>query len=179
MINAFQIDVIASLVAAYKSENPADISGPVSILLYCPDSGGGSAGVNRIMRALGFRSDQREEEVTPRPPENRAWVAVRVKRKNSASDVFIRLRAVGPAANVPNAPAPFAGTIGFRRARLSTLLFRDLNRFPQNGGYTVLPDTVYSITAESRDKDGNPLTALGNTTYVFAPGAIVDYDVTL
>ena len=182
IVNAFGIDVMASLIAAYKSPpnapvDPASISGPVSLFVTALILAGGSAGVNKIMTALGFRSDRREEDVIPRPPSNKAWVAVRVNRQRAASDVFVRIREVGPAD--ANAPAPIAGVVGLKRTRLSGLLFRDINRFPQNGGYTVLPNFVYAISVEAKDAEGNALKALDGQSYVFATGAIVDFDVTL
>jgi hypothetical protein len=86
IVNAFGLDVMASLIAAYKSPsnapvNPASISGPVSLFVTALILAGGSSGVNKIMTALGFRNDHREEDVTPRPPINKACVAVRVNRQ--------------------------------------------------------------------------------------------------
>jgi hypothetical protein len=183
IVNAFGIDVMASLIAAYKSPpkglpvDPASISGPASLFVTALILAGGSAGVNKIMTALGFRNDRREEDVAPRPPSNKAWVAVRVNRQEATTEVFVKIREVGPAG--VNDPAPIAGVVGLKRARLAGLLFRDVNRFPENGGYTITPNVVYAITVETKNAQGNPLTALQGQTYVFAPGAIVDFEVTL
>jgi hypothetical protein len=182
IVNAFGLDVMASLIAAYKSSpnapvNPASISGPVSLFVTALIVAGGSSGVNKIMTALGFRNDHREEDVTPRPPINKAWVAVRVNRQRAASEVFVKIREVGPAD--ANAPTPIAGVVSLKRMQLSRLLFRDFRRFPQNGGYTVSPNIVYEISVETKDTDGNALRALDGQVYVFAAGAIVDFAVTL
>lgn len=182
IVNAFGVDVMASLIAAYKSPpnapvDPASISGPISLFVTAMILAGGSSGVNKIMTALGFRDGRREEDVVPRPPTNKAWVAVRVNRQRAASQVFVRIREVGPAD--ANAPAPIAGVVGLKRMQLSGLLFRDFSRFPQNGGYTVLPNVVYAISVETKDAEGNALKALDGQFYVFAAGAIVDFAVTL
>lgn len=184
VVYAFHIDVLASLIAAYKSPqppsppiDPASISGPVSLFITALILSGGSAGVNRIMTTLGFRSPRTQDEVAPRPPANRAWIAIRVNRQHAVSEVFVRIREIGPAD--ANSPAPMAGVITFKRAGLSALLFPDANRFPQSGGYTVLPNVVYSICVESKDADGNVVRALDNQNYVLAVGAIVDFLVVL
>src|SRR5713101_9834671 len=86
-----------------------------------------------LVSSLGNAVQTREEDVVPRPPSNKAWVAVRVNRQEATTEVFVRIREVGPAG--VNDPAPIAGVVGLKRARLAGLLFRDVNRFPENGGY--------------------------------------------
>lgn len=177
IVYKFHLDVLANLIAAYQSPPTNPAPGPFSQFVTALILAGGSSGVNRIMTTLGFRSPSREEEVAPRPPVNKAWVAVRVDRKRARSEVFVRIKDVGsPGAN---SPSPIAGVVTFRRARLSGLLFRDTNRFPQNGGYTVSPNTLYSISVETKDENGQTMKGLDDQQYVFAAGAIVDFDVTL
>ena len=184
VVHTFGVDLMASLIAAYKSPpppdppiDPASISGAVSQFVTALILAGGSAGVNRIMTALGFRSDQREDDVAPRPPEDKAWVAVRVKRQRAKSEIFVNIREIGPAD--ATSPSPIAGVVGLKHTSFSLLFFRDVNRFPQNGGHTVLPNVVYSISVEAKDADGNVLKALDDRTYVFSASAIVDFEVTL
>jgi hypothetical protein len=185
IVNTFGIDVMASLIAAYKSPatgpamDPATISGPASRFITALILAGGSAGVNRIMVALGFRSLRTQEDVVPRPPQNRAWVAVLLKRSQAIGDVFVQIQEIGPAAGAANAPAPIAGIIQDKRSQLSGLLFRQKNRFPPNGGHTVSTGTIYSITVNGIDNQGHQVTANVNERYVFAPGAIVDIEVAL
>jgi hypothetical protein len=184
IVNAFGIDVMASLIAAYKSPPPPGapidpdfISGFVSRFVTALILAGGSTGVNRIMVALGFRSNSREEEVAPRPPNNKAWVAVLVTRERAVSEAVVMIKEIGAAD--ANSPSPIAGVVGFKRAGLGSLIFRSTNRFPPNGGYTVSPNVVYSIRVEAEDAQGKTLSALDSQTYVFAPGAIVDFAVKL
>jgi len=182
IVRAFHIDVMASLIAAYQSTKDHAVppaSGVPSQFITALILAGGSAGVNRIMVALGFRSLRSQEDVVPRPPQNRAWVAVLLKRSQAVGDVFVQIQEIGPAAGVANAPAPIAGIIRDKRSQISGLLFRQKNRFPPNGGHTVSTGTIYSITINAIDNQGHQLTANANERYVFAPGAIVDIEVTL
>jgi hypothetical protein len=94
-------------------------------------------------------------------------------------DVYVKIREMGRADQVADAPAPIAGTITFRRQSLGDLLFRRPNRFPQNGGHVVATGTVYAITVEGKDSLGTLMKALDGERYVFAPGAIVDFVVSL
>jgi hypothetical protein len=73
---------------------------------------------------------------------------------------------------------PIAGTIGTKRASLSELLFRNVNRFPPNGGYTLKSGVAYEITVQGKNASGAAITQLGEV-YIFDQGAIVDFDLTL
>ena len=171
------VDIVAKLVSAYNGELQ-----PSRILSKCITAlilAGGSAGVSNIMRALGFRSENRETELNAKAPEDQAWVAVQVTRKNAVGDFQVKIKEIGSAASLPNAPAPIAGTIRAKRPSLLSLIARGSNRFPQNGGYVLKPNVVYEITVEGTDANKTPLTALNETTLVFAPRAIVDFTVSL
>jgi hypothetical protein len=140
VVHGFDLDILANLIASYKTPEggtpiePATITGPVSKFITALILAGGSAGVNRIMSALGFRNERREEDVVPKPPNKKAWIAVRVTGLAAkAKAIQVRIKEI-PAAEVQNAPDPIAGVIGVQRVRLSTLILRDANRFPQNGG---------------------------------------------
>ena len=176
---SFNIDVMAKLIAAYNSSPGAPVtpaSTPFTLFITALILAGGSSGVNKIMTSLGFRSD-RQGEIAPTPPLNKAWVSIRVKRNQANSEVLVKIKEIGPAD--ANSPGPIAGIVAFKRPSLAGLLFPDVNRFPENGGHTVSPGVVYSISVESKDSQGNNITALGAEQYVFAPGAIVDLTVTL
>ena len=140
---------------------------------------GGSAGIHNIMTALGFRNSNRQQEVIQHPPKTEAWISIRVKRVNAVGEVEVKIANLGAvgAAGAPPAPEPTAGTVVSRRPPLRDLFLRNINRFPQNGGYSLVPSTIYKISVMAKDDQGNSITRLGQT-YVFAPGAIVDFDVT-
>jgi hypothetical protein len=173
VVHKFHIDVMATLIASYQSPLAANVaidpktihSEGVSQFITALILAGGSAGINRIMTALGFRSQNREDEVAPRPPADKAWIAVRVNRKSTSSEIFVKIREIGPAD--ANSPTPIAGVVGLGLTPLSDLFLRNANRFPQNGGYAVAPNV---------DAAGNEVKALDGQ-YVFAAGAIVDFTV--
>ena len=179
IVSAFHIDVIANLIAAYNSStnNAAKVqSTAFTVFITALIVAGGSAGVFRIMTALGFRSD-RQNEIAPKPPANKAWISVQVNRRQAASEVFVKIREIGSAD--AGSPSPIAGVVSFKRPALAGLLFPNVTRFPENGGYTVTPNVVCSISVESKDGQGHDLLALNTQNYVFAAGAIVDFFVTL
>jgi len=110
------MDIVARLLAAYattdpaKPVNPAALSGPVSIVLTALILAGGSSGVNRILKGLGFRSNNPEEEKLPKPKPTDAWVSVRHKGKKPVS---VTIEDKGP--TVAGSPAPLAGIINHKR----------------------------------------------------------------
>src|SRR5262245_59081345 len=195
VVNIFDVDILANIIAAYKlTPNPdagasalaferevAATSGPVSLFVTALILAGGSAGVNNVLSALGYRNERREEEIFPKPPKDKAWIAVRVTRVDSVGQILVKVaeRTPGETGVPADIPAPIAGTVYARRPSLRELLLRNTNRFPQNGGYTVTQHKIYSISVEGKDKDGTMIRKLDDQFFVFAPGAIVDLDVTL
>jgi hypothetical protein len=171
----FHIDIVADLIHAYQPLSPR-MSGLPTELITALILAGGSTGVYNIMRGLGYRSGDRQEEISPQPPQDKAWIAVWAKRKDAVGEIFVTVREIRDA--TAKSPSPIAGVIGGRRPSLRELLLRNLDRFPQNGGYTVTPNVIYEIAVTAQDRNGDPLTRLGKQ-YVFAKGAIVDFDVTV
>lgn len=192
VVYVFKLDVVASLIAAYKmpaaGDAPMDdalyrqlvnsLSGPVSKIVTALVLAGGSAGVNNLLTALGFRSP-RDAEIVSTPPQDEAWVAVRVRKMNAVGEVQVVVSKVDALAAGEIAPPAIAGSIGFARPRLKDLLLRNLDRFPQNGGYVVRPNVPYRIVVEGKDAKGDPLKRLDGRYYVFAPRAIVDFNVSM
>jgi hypothetical protein len=183
VVKLFNLDVLASLIAAYKTpkgalESVAVESGAVSQFVTALILAGGSNGVYNLLSALGYRSN-REEEVAPKPREDEAWVAIRVKRQNAVGEVQVSIQPAAPLAAGTPAPSAIAGTIGFKRPSLLELLLRNTNRFPQNGGYVVKPNLPYSIFVEGKDANGTLIKGLDQKLYVFSPRAVVDFEVTL
>jgi hypothetical protein len=176
IVNIFELDILADLIRAYTKKSAAPEMQPVSTFVTALILAGGSAGVYNILVALGYR--EKREEVAPKPSQNEAWIAIRVKKQNAVGEIQVLVEPVNPLPAGPNPPA-IAGTIGFRRPGLFELLLRNANRFPQNGGYVVQPNVPYLIEVEGRDANGTPLKRLGGRSYVFAPRAIVDFDVTM
>ena len=189
VVYVFDFDAIASLIAAFKlpeqlpagetkdaalAKLVAEQTGAVSKFITSLILAGGSAGIYNLMVALGFRS-QREAEVNPKPPVGQAWVAVRVKRVRAAGPVNV---VVAEKAQMPADVLQIAGSIQFTRPSLKELLLRNVDRFPQNGGYVVAPNKAYVIKVEGHDGRGAAISTLGGT-YAFAERAIVDFEVEL
>jgi hypothetical protein len=178
VVSTFDLDVVASLVATYTTpagQTPVVDSRPVSMFITALILAGGSAGVYNIMYALGYRNDRREQEMEKTPTTGKAWVAVRVVNKAGARDIFVRIKRGNAAGG--GSPAPIAGTVGGQRQSLKELLFRNPDRFPQNGGYTVDSGFEYTISVTAVGPDGD-LVAMGET-FVFADRAIVDFTAEL
>lgn len=178
LVRIFDLDIVAALIAAYQkgAVSATEWQFP-SQLITALILAGGSAGVYNIMYALGYRNERREQELAATPPDDKAWVAFRVNRVKAAGDVVVKIKENGQAA--ATAPAPIAGTIGFRTPSLRELLLRNRNRFPENGGYTLKANTVYAIAIEAKDGTGQPLPDPLNKEFVFAPRAIVDFNLTM
>jgi hypothetical protein len=189
VVYVFDFDAIASLIAAFKlpaqlaagdtkdaalAKLVAEQTGAVSKFVTSLILAGGSAGIYNLMVALGFRS-QREAEVDPKPPVGQAWVAVRVRRVNAVGPVNV---VVAEQAQMPAGLLQIAGSIRFTRPSLKELLLRNVDRFPQNGGYVVAPNKAYVIKVEGHDGRGAAISTLGGT-YAFAERAIVDFEVEL
>jgi hypothetical protein len=174
-----KVDIISALISNYQVNELA--SKPIASefptqLLTTLILAGGSSGVYNIMSALGFRDDRLEAELEAKPPPNKAWVAVRVLNPQGLSDIQVNIENLSANPPVPF-PTAIAGTVKTRRPSIVELLFRNLNRFPQNGGHTLEPGVPYKILVTAK-RGTTDVQALG-TDYVFAPGAIVDFDVTL
>lgn len=183
VVHYFKIDIMASLIAVYLDQTTPTLnwfSGLLTALILA----GGSVGVFNLLYKLGYRTEQRAVDVDPRQlNENEAWIMVRVKRVRAVGQIQVHLRELGDAAADPTAPAPIIGVIG-RRPRLSELLFRNVDRFPPNGGYSVKTNTVYALTitgsrrklGSKSDEDLEPFELLEDRKFVFGRRAIVDFD---
>ena len=174
-VAVFDIDVVSALLAAYGSKPPDDqmLSGFLTALILA----GGSSGVNNIMMALGFRDRSRAVQETPKPPPTQAWLAIEVERRNAVGNIAVHIDKVTPAP--ASLPAAIAGSINAERSSWKNLFFRNRNRFPQSGGYVVDPNVPYDIAVSGKDAGNKPIPSNIDGQYVFAPGAIVDFKVTL
>lgn len=185
----FKLDVFASLLAAFSVPDPAasatslqsqvkETSDTLSKLITALVLAGGSSGVHNMMYALGFRSN-RDTETTSKPDQSEAWVSVSVTRKNVDGPVLVTIQKLDPAPDGISVTA-LAGSVSFRRPALAELLMRNLNRFPQNGGYVVEPEKTYLIQATGDKRGDKSARETSDARYFkFAPRAIVDLDIVL
>ena len=177
LVRAFQIDVFASLLQSYSPGSDVR-SIWVTELLTALILAGGSSAVNAILKSLGLRTEESREPV-PAPAPDRAWIAVRVVRgKGITGPVRIEVTA-DESADAGQVPA-IAGVAYGSPPSLRSLLLRNEDRFPSNGGYEVSSNTVYRLTATGQSKTGAEVTApIVKGPVKLAPGAIVDFEVTL
>lgn len=192
LVKAFGIDIVAALVAAYKSGDTTAASEPqtASLIVTALTLAGGSAGVNSLFRALGWRPVNPAAELETQPNKDEAWLAIKLNRVEARGPVQVRL--LGPSEppastvaaganseNQPPPPAPIAGVISGSRPGLGSLLIRNPNRFPQNGGYRLEANKLYELSVIGRNKEGGEIFGLKGEKLVLAPRAIVDIVVTL
>lgn len=193
VVFSFNLDVFASLLGAFsvkdlgisdaaKATNLANEvathTGVLSKAITTLVLAGGSSGVHNMMYALGFRSS-RDTETTTKPAQDEAWVSVSVTCRTVDGPVQVSIAKLDVLPDGVTALS-LAGSVRFRSPSLKELLMRNLDRFPQNGGYVVEPDKPYLIQAVA-DKRGDSAnqTLSPPRYYKFAPRAVVDLDITI
>ncbi|HMN85681.1 MAG TPA: hypothetical protein PKA74_06810 [Bauldia sp.] len=179
VVAAFDINVVDTLMKGYGVVPPAAEQSPIAFWLTALILAGGSAGVYRILVALGYRKPVTPEQVAPRPPKDRAWIAVRTERKAAVGPIEIHVKDLGEATDA--SPLPLAGMIGtegFWR-RVAGVFVLDRTRFPPAGGYEVRTGREYRIAVTGKDAAGAKLAADIDGVYTFAGGAIIDFTATL
>jgi hypothetical protein len=190
-ISKFSLDLVTALVnAATSASTPVS---PEGLLLTSMVVAGGSAAVNNMLVSLGVRQARTPETVTPKPPKDKAWIAVRLNRKAAVGGVgvFIGAGTVGkpgtpadPATNTPAVAAvpavlpPVAGIIGGTSTPALRYILSDRGRFPGFGGHAVAPNTETLVVLQGRDQAG-ALLEVSWGPFKLADGAIVDLDLSL
>jgi hypothetical protein len=173
VVNLLGLDVVAALANALNTTKlPISTTGQVLTALVVA---GGSAGVNTMLVALGFRSVKTPETAAPKPPPEKAWLAVRALNGNSRGDLFVFLT------SPPGGSNALLGVIKGRSKPNSILSWfvSDRGRLPNYGGHTVQPGQAYAIEVRGKDANGVPLPPVTYGPLEFAKGAVVDIDVKL
>jgi len=199
VVYGFDKDFIYELLSVFSSsgvDNPMD-SHAGTLLLSTLVLAGGSASVNRLMVSLGIRDNRTVEQVTPKPPSNRAWVsftALCLPGPGSTALRHVPFRVLSTTGMTPTTAAIIGGTDERNdRARLRQYFWRDVHRVPRSGGYELVPGQSYGFVIEAivdgrrdyRNLAGERLTlntADGSFSpqpeaVQLAPGAIVDFVV--
>jgi hypothetical protein len=179
-----RLDLVEELYkAAHGPDQVYDLQG-VGIFITALVVAGGSAGVNNIFRALGFREVVRASDVVPRPPKERAWIAVRLKRASAVGPVEVLVRKDD---GVPEV----VGIIDGKRPPPPVLhwALRDPTRFPTAGGLALPGGVAYMVTIRGRNQNGDPVPSVpadgsppaGSVwgPAVIANGAIIDIQLEL
>jgi hypothetical protein len=185
VVDRFDLDLMASLFDAFHGAGGTRTHGNwLTTTLTAMIIAGGSAGVNRILVGLGFRSQltKVEEERRELGKRNFAYLSVTVQSDNAGAR--FRVNALSTACDgLPEV----LGVIGrARRARLQGLLFANPGRFPRSGGHRLDAALCYRISVVDVDSGrvfdttgaqiGSP--ELG-TALRFAAGAVIDLDIVL
>jgi hypothetical protein len=173
VVKLLDLDVVTTLTNAVNNTH-FKVS-PEGQIVTAMVIAGGSAGVNTMLVALGFRSVRTPETTAPKPPPEKAWLAIRALQGRAQGDLFVF---VGP---------PTAGNqalLGIIKGRskpgtLRSWFLTDRGRLPSYGGHTMLPDQDYLIEVRGKDAAGVPLPPATFGPLKFAKGALVDIDVTL
>ncbi|MEO6214627.1 MAG: hypothetical protein ABIO86_01235 [Sphingomonas sp.] len=170
LVRIFYLDEVGLLIAAYSTA-PQVAGGWASSVVSALVIAGGSAGVNKMLRALGYRSLSIEAD-QPKPAPTEAWLAIINTSAVSVSNSFDILLSL--AAN----PPAVIGTIDARNLKPPAFrwLFRDKRRFPGSGGFAVPLNTPVTISVAPSGA-GAGTVIWGQST--LGAGAIVDIKVDL
>jgi hypothetical protein len=173
-IRGFKLDIVTRLVNIYSQTDTPFENGPLGYIITALVVAGGSAAVNNLLIALGFRSVKTADEVRPKPPKTKGWVAVALNRKEAVGPVDVLIG--DPAGGDP----PIAGTISGDKRREGFVRFflRDRSRFPMSGGFELPEGTNCKVIVKGKDADGKEITAEWGPEKI-AAGAIVDLELTL
>lgn len=166
----YQLDIVTRLVNNYLDKKyPISLAGELLTALVIA---GGSAGVNRLLQALGFRSVQTESQPVPKVPPTVAWISVTLKRVKAEGMVNVLAR--------PDGNFSLIGTISGPGLASPLLRFflQDRARFPGSGGHTLVPGP-WAIQLEGVDRNGAVIQSRLWGPYTIAAGTIVDIELTL
>ena len=97
---SFDMDIVTDLVNAYSQRATPFQRGIEGFLITALIVAGGSAAVNNILVALGFRSVVTHADIAPQPPRTEGWISVTLLRKAVVGpvDVLIGAPPVPPVA---------------------------------------------------------------------------------
>lgn len=177
-VSTFGMDIVTDLVNVYAQRGTPFQRGPEGYLITALIVAGGSAAVNNIFVALGFRSVVTLAQIAPKPPRTEGWISVTLLRKQAQGpvDVLIGAPPVPPATQ-----PPIAGTItgGSRLTKFVRLFVRDASRFPMSGGFAVPAGSLCQVQLKGLDANGQPVVSRVWGPETIAPGAIVDLELTM
>jgi hypothetical protein len=183
LVHQFHFDLMAQLFTAYSPGGAGEPSFGTGILT-AMILAGGSAGVNRILTTLGFRSQLKDGEVPPTPDETHAWVAVAVEPVTMKDKLMVSVSEVTPAAGASVSTA--VGIASARRPGWRSLFLGDDFRVPRSGGMRVDTSKFYTITVKNLDTGvvydvtGKAVAAGGSPTiFRFGPRAVLDFRIKL
>jgi len=171
-VNMFDLDLMTTIVNASVPTSPPRPPGTTGRVLTAMVLAGGSAAVNNVLVGLGFRQRRTPESITPKPPPDKAWIAVRIVRQNVVGPVNVFL---GPPPTGGEKHPPIVTVIqGTSHPKLRYFL-NDRGRFPGSGGYTVRADSVVQVDVVGVDPSNQEISKTWGPHKV-AGDAIIDLD---
>jgi hypothetical protein len=183
LVHQFHFDLMAQLFDAYAPDGagqPSFGTGVLTAMILA----GGSAGVNRILTTLGFRSQLKDGEVPPTPDDGHAWIAVAVEPATMKDKLMVAVSEVTPAAGASVSTA--VGIASARRPGWRSLFLGDDFRVPRSGGMRVDTGKFYTITVKNLgtgtvyDVTGKAMAAGDSPTiFRFGPRAVLDFRIKL
>ena len=177
-VSTFDMDIVTDLVNIYSQRVTPFPHGPQGYVTTALIVAGGSAAVNSIFVALGFRSVITPAQIAPKPPLTEGWVSVTLLRGKATGPVDVL---IGAPPVAPGVQAPIAGTItgGTRFSKFVRLFVRDASRFPMSGWYAVPAGALCQVQLKGIDAAGNSVTSRVWGPEAIAPGAIIDLELTV
>lgn len=169
LVLAFDLDQVGVLIGSYStaSGGPApavhDLGSAVLTALVIA---GGSAGVNKMLRALGYRSNPVVEDL-PKPARTEAWIAVLDTSRVRRGTFHVAMRR-----DTGDWTVLGSITSGGRQTPRFGWALRNRGRFPPSGGYPVPIDTPIEIGVMGTAPGEVPVAIWGPNA--LAAGAIVD-----
>lgn len=186
VVRTFDLDLMEQLVRTYNpsAAAAADRDTGLTSVLSAMILAGGSVGVNRIMVALGFRSQIRPDADVPKLNETEAFVSIRVQGSSATTPYRVNMETVdSPPADTPTALG-FVGSLNVRR-RFTELLFPVRGRIPPSGGMRLSTAKAYRVsvtdlsTGKHYDTAGREIASPADSQlFRLAPRAIVDFTIT-
>lgn len=185
LVTSFDIDIVKELINALR--NAGHESTFWSRVLSAFVVAGGSASVNSLMVALGFRAVRTADALVGKPLPTQAWLSVSAYLNGTDSKV----KGVQVHLKKDSGNFELLTTLrGMRVRHQRWTIFRDYSRFPSYGGFVLVPGIAFTVKLQPVDGSGNPLTKQRNTaasatdpvderiwgTYTPAAGAIIDIE---
>jgi hypothetical protein len=165
----YQLDLVTQLVNDVNATK-TPLNGMPGQVLTALVLAGGSAGVNNLLVALGFRQVRTPETTVPKPPPDKAWISVRVNLKKET---------VGPVqvfiGNRPDktTPLPLVGIIHGTSKPGVRFFLTDPGRFPGYGGHQVPANTPVEVELLAK----NSSSRISWGPQPIAGGAIIDLEI--
>lgn len=184
MVRSFGYDAVTSLMDAVTLKTTASPPGTLGEILTAAILSGGSSGVNTMLVALGFREVKNQATTAPTVPADRAWIAIRILRKDTSGDVRVQIGP--PDATKPDDTTliPLAGVVAEASMGPSNALRRfflwERGRFPGYGGHEIPAMQLCQIVLSARNAAGEDKTVMPFPNgFIPARGAIIDLTATL